>query len=167
MNAGHVPCKRRLMTPTESTDEHDGERLRRNYRPAYSVIAALVGVLLANALAFARDVYVLAAPRPSVEDGAKRSAIERRGRPPAVDFCARILTRLHGDRAFVEGSVANGARFTVHNVRVCIKGECDYATPSTLRPGSQATFRVPAKLERYMSGPDYRITWEVMPGGGE
>jgi hypothetical protein len=147
------------MAPTESTDERDGKRLRRTYRLAYSAIAALAGVLFANALVFARDV--------SVEAGAKHSAIERRWRPPAVDFCTRIQTRLHGDRAFVEGRVANGAPFAVHKVRVCIKGECDYTTPSTLQPGSQATFRVPAKLERYMSGPDYRITWEVMPGGRE
>ena len=55
----------------------------------------------------------------------------------------------------------------LRNVRVCIKGECGYTTPSTLQPGAQATFRVPAKLERYVSGPDYRITWEVMPGRDE
>jgi hypothetical protein len=106
-------------------------------------------------------------PTPSIEQHAKRSAIEGRRRSPAVDFCARIQTRLDGNRAFVEGMVDNGSRFVVRNVRVCIKGECGYTTPSTLRPGAQATFRVPAKLERYVSGPDYRITWEVMPGRDE
>jgi hypothetical protein len=60
--------------------------------------------------------------------------------------------------------VANGAPFAVYNVRVCIKGECGYTTPSTLRPGAQARFRVPARLEHYVSGPDYRITWDVMAG---
>ena len=110
---------------------------------------------------------VLATPTPSIEQRAKRSAIERRRRSPAVDFCARIVTRLDGNRAFVEGMVDNGSRFVVRNVRVCIKGECGYTTPSTLQPGAQATFRVPAKLERYVSGPDYRITWEVMPGRNE
>jgi hypothetical protein len=103
----------------------------------------------------------------AIEQRAKHGAIERRQSSPAVDFCARIETRLHGNRAFVEGMVANGSRFVVRNVRVCIKGECDYTTPSTLRPGAQATFRVPAKLERYVSGPDYRITWDVMPGRDE
>jgi len=110
---------------------------------------------------------VLATPTPSIEQRAKRSAIERRRRSPAVDFCARIQTRLDGNRAFVEGMVDNGSRSVVRNVRVCIKGECGYTTPSTLQPGAQATFRVPAKLERYVSGPDYRITWEVMPGRDE
>ena len=103
----------------------------------------------------------------AIEQRAKHGAIERRQSSPAVDFCARIETRLHGNRAFVEGMVANGSRFVVRNVRVCIKGECGYTTPSTLRPGAQATFRVPAKLERYVSGPDYRITWDVMPGRDE
>ena len=110
---------------------------------------------------------VLATATPPIEQRAKRGTIERRQSSPAVDFCARIVTRLHGNRAFVEGMVANGSRFVVRNVRVCIKGECDYTTPSTLRPGAEATFRVPAKLERYVSGPDYRITWDVMPGRDE
>ena len=103
----------------------------------------------------------------AIEQRAKHGAIERRQSSPAVDFCARIQTRLDGNRAVVEGMVANGSRSVVRNVRVCIKGECGYTTPSTLRPGAQATFRVPAKLERYVSGPDYRITWEVMPGRDE
>ena len=103
-------------------------------------------------------------PQRSRIDVVKRSHHRKPVEAPAVDFCARIQTLLEGDRAYVEGAVANGAPFPVYNVRVCIKGECDYATPSTLQPGSQATFRVPAKLERYVSGPDYRITWEVRVG---
>ena len=103
----------------------------------------------------------------AIEQRAKHGAIEGRQSSPSVDFCSRIQTRLDGHRAIVEGMVANGSRSVVRNVRVCIKGECGYTTPSTLRPGAQATFRVPAKLERYVSGPDYRITWEVMPGRDE
>jgi len=76
-------------------------------------------------------------------------------------------TVLEGDRAFVQGTVANSATYPVHNVLVCIKGICGYAVPSTVQPGRSARFRVRARLERYERGPDYRITWDVMSRRGK
>jgi len=117
----------------------------------------LVALILASATVAGAE----SPPSASARRAAKRSGIERHYRPPAVDL-QTMRTRLDGDRAYVEGTVANGAPFAVYNVWVCIKGNCDYATPPTLQPGSQATFRVPARLEHYVAGPDYRITWDVM-----
>jgi hypothetical protein len=104
---------------------------------------------------------VVAAAAASAREGDFR---ERRG-DPAVDLQTMEMI-LEGDRVFVQGTVANSASYTVHNVRVCIKGMCGYAVPSTVQPGKRARFRVPARLERYESGPDYRITWDFMSRRG-
>src|ERR1051326_3779391 len=58
----------------------------------------------------------------AIEQRAKHGAIERRQGYPAVDFCARIQTRLDGNRAVVEGLVAHGSRAVVRNLRGWLKG---------------------------------------------
>ena len=99
---------------------------------------------------------------PSPERRTKHGDVERH-RHAAVAF-QTIHNRLDGDHAFIEGTVANGATFAVYNVRVCIEGVCNYTAPSTLQPGSRATFQIPADREYYVRrGPDWRITWEFWP----
>jgi len=111
---------------------------------------------------------------PSDERGAKQDAETARGRdietrrsPPAVEL-QTIHNRLDDNGPFVEGTVANGAAFTVYNVRICIEGMCDYTAPPTLQPGSQATFQIPTHREYHVrDGAAWKITWDEVPDGIE
>jgi hypothetical protein len=108
---------------------------------------------------------------PGRDAGSSRNTGELRPAPPMPKPPGVVLQnmseRMHGNGRFVEGSVANGASFPVHNVRVCRDDFCNYTSPSTLQPGAMATFSIPADRSSSEESRSLRIMWDVVREGTE
>src|SRR5882724_11837970 len=115
------------------------------------------------------EVDTLRAPRAPKSDRnsseAKQKEIARRRASTAVTIQNMVIKPAPNGQ-FFEGTLANGAAFPVYEVRVCIDDgqRCQSVTPSTLFPGAQGTFSF--EVARFRT-PEWRITWDVVPGEGE
>jgi hypothetical protein len=94
----------------------------------------------------------------------KRKDIETK-RQASVGLVAvqEMVTQRYRNGLFFEGKVANGAAFAVYNVQICIERgtRCQPTAPSTLQPGATGTFQFEVLK---WGGPDWKITWDVVPG---
>ena len=72
-----------------------------------------------------------------------------------------VGNQVYDNDGFLEGKLANGADFTVYNVRVCASRNCQPASPPTLDAGAHGTFRFPAEVQR--DAGSMVVTWDVEP----
>ena len=99
-----------------------------------------------------------AAPERALEELQWNAEAEREARKhvPAVRV---VGDEVYENDGFLEGKIANGADFTVYNVRICASRYCEAATPRTLLAGDHGSFRFPAEVRRDTGS--MRVTWDV------
>ena len=81
---------------------------------------------------------------------------EFRKRVPAVRV---VGDQVYENDGFLVGKIANGADFTVYNVRICASRYCEAATPRTLLAGDHASFRFPSEVRRDVGS--MVVRWDV------
>ena len=81
---------------------------------------------------------------------------ELRKRIPAVRV---VGDEVYENDGFLQGKIANGADFTVFNVRVCASRYCEAATPETLLAGDHGSFSFPAEVRRDVGS--MVVKWDV------
>ena len=81
---------------------------------------------------------------------------ESRKHVPAVHV---VGGEVYEDDGFVLGKIANGADFTVFNVRICASRHCEAASPRTLLAGDHGSFRFPSEVRNDVGSMDVR--WDV------
>jgi hypothetical protein len=81
---------------------------------------------------------------------------EFRKQVPAVRV---VGDEVYENDGFVLGKIANGADFTVYNVRICASRYCEAATPRTLLAGDHGSFRFPAEVRRDVGS--MAVRWDV------
>jgi hypothetical protein len=75
-----------------------------------------------------------------------------------------ISNKPDGNGRFIEGTLENRADFPVYDVRICLDSGNVCQHTSTLQAGGQATFSFRTNL---LGVPDWKVTWDVVPGSGE
>lgn len=81
---------------------------------------------------------------------------ESRKHVPAVHV---VGDQVYENDGFVLGKIANGADFTVYNVRICASRYCEAASPKTLLAGDHGSFRFPSEVRNDVGSMDVR--WDV------
>ncbi len=67
--------------------------------------------------------------------------------------------QVYENDGFVLGKIANGADFTVYNVRICASRYCEAATPKTLLAGDHGSFRFPSEVRNDVGS--MVVRWDV------